>query len=46
MTILGLAESSKTMNRPEPILTLFDGLFPESINDREVKFWNNFHSSL
>ena len=27
MTILGLAESFKTMNRPGPIVTLFDGLF-------------------
>ena len=27
MTILGLAESFKTMNRPDPTVTLFDGLF-------------------
>ena len=30
MTILGVAESFKTMNRPnpaDPIVTLFDGLF-------------------
>ena len=27
MTILGLAESFTTMNRPDPTITLFDGLF-------------------
>ena len=27
MTILGLAESFKTMNRPYPTVTIFDGLF-------------------
>ena len=27
MTILGLAESFKTMNRPDPTVTLFDALF-------------------
>ena len=27
MTILGLAESFKTMNRPDTTVTLFDGLF-------------------
>ena len=29
MTILGLAESFKTMNRPDLSVTLFDGLFLE-----------------
>ena len=29
MTVLGLAESFKTMNRPDPAVTLFDGLFLE-----------------
>ena len=27
MTILGLAASFKTMNRSNPMVTLFDGLF-------------------
>ena len=27
MTILGIAESFKTMNLPDPTVTLFDGLF-------------------
>ena len=27
LTILGLAESFKTMDRPDPTATLFDGLF-------------------
>ena len=27
MTILGLAESFKMINRPDPTVTLFDGLF-------------------
>jgi len=27
MTILGPAESFKMMNRPDPAVTLFDGLF-------------------
>jgi len=27
MTILGLAESFKTVNQPDPNVTLFDGLF-------------------
>ena len=27
MTIFGLAESFKTINRPGPTVTLFDGLF-------------------
>jgi len=27
MTILGVAESFKTMNRPDPTVTLFDSLF-------------------
>ena len=27
MTIFELAESYKTMNRPDPTVTLFDGLF-------------------
>ena len=27
MTIFGLPESFKTMNRPDPTVTLFDGLF-------------------
>ena len=27
MNILGVAESLKTMNRPDPTVTLFDGLF-------------------
>ena len=27
MTILGIVESFKAMNRPDPIVTLFDGLF-------------------
>ena len=27
MTLFGLAESSKTMNRPDPTVTLVDGLF-------------------
>ena len=38
MIILGLAESFKTMNRPDPPVTLFDYLFLESIWDRDVKF--------
>ena len=29
MTILGLTESFKTMNRPDPTATLFDSLFLE-----------------
>ena len=38
MTILGQAESFKTMNWPDPMVTLFDGCFLESIKDRDVKF--------
>ena len=48
MTILGLAESFKTLNRPDParpwrFLTAY---FSESIKDMDVKFWHNLHSSL
>ena len=51
MTILGLAESFKTVNRPGPTwpgstLTLFDSLFIGQYKDRNVKFWNNLHSRL
>ena len=38
MTILGLAESFKTMNRPDPTVTLFDAYFSENIEDKELKF--------
>ena len=53
MTILGLAESLKTMNEPEP--TLYDparpghsstAYFSKSIKDRDVKSSHNLHSSL
>ena len=45
ITILGLAESFKTMNRPDSkrSLTVY---FSESIQDSEIKFWHNFYSSL
>ena len=49
MTISGLAEPFKTMNRLDPSLPDRDAfwrpIYSESINDREVKFWPNFHSS-
>ena len=35
---LGLAESFKTMNRSDLTITLFDGLFSESVKDRHMKF--------
>ena len=43
MTVLGITESFKMMNRPgptrhDPTITLFDGLFLNSIIDRDVKF--------
>ena len=41
MTISGLAESFKTMNRPGLTVTLFDSLFFGKWN-----FLHNFHSSL
>ena len=44
MTILGLAESVKTMNRPDPADRTH--LFTESINDRDVKFYHNIYSSF
>ena len=49
MTILGqLAESFKTVNRPDPTVTFFDGglFFSKSIKDRDLKFQHNLHSSL
>ena len=40
MTILGLAESLKTTNQPEPTGTLFDDLFlGKYIKYRDLKFW-------
>ena len=41
MTILGLAESFKTMNRPDR-----NGLFLGRYKDRDMKFGHNLHSSL
>ena len=41
MTILGLAESFKTMNWPGPTVTLFESLFFEKYKDRHVKFGHN-----
>ena len=38
MTILGLAESFKTMNRPDLIVIFSDGMFLENIKDGGVKF--------
>ena len=39
MTILGLAESFKTMNQSDPTVTLFDDLFlSEIMKDIDVKF--------
>ena len=38
MTILGLAESFKTMNQPNPTVTLLTAYFSESIEDTDVKF--------
>ena len=46
MTILGLAESFKVMNRPDPTVTNFDGLFLGNMKDRDVKFLHNHHSRL
>ena len=52
MTILGLAESFKTMNRPDPIpfptVTLFDGLFLGNykIWEREILSQSSFKSSI
>ena len=40
MIILGLAESFKTMNRPDPIVRLFDGLF---LGKYDVNFWHNLN---
>ena len=38
MTILGLAESFKMMNRPGPTVTLFDGLFIGKY--KKIEMWN------
>ena len=38
MAILELAESYKTINQPGPTVTLFDGLYLESIKDKDVNF--------
>ena len=38
MTILGLAETLKIMNRPDPTATLFDGIFLEKNIGRGLKF--------
>ena len=38
MTILGLAESFKTMNQPDLTVTLFHGLFLGNYKDGDVKF--------
>ena len=53
MTILRLAESFKTMNRPDPTVTLFDRdvlwqVFDgtESVKDRHVNFQHNLYLSL
>ena len=46
MTILELAKSFETLNGPDRTVTLFDGLFSESITDRDVKILHNLHSSL
>ena len=48
MTILGLAESFKTIIRPDPARTWrsLTAYFSESIKDREVKFVLNLHSNL
>ena len=40
MTILGLAESFKTMNRPGPTVTLFDGFFLEKYTKYKSIFSN------
>ena len=36
MTIFGIADSFKTMNRPDPTVTLFDGLFIRKYTDFEL----------
>ena len=46
MTILGLAKSFKTMNRPGPTITLLGAFFSERIKDKDVKFLHNLYSSL
>ena len=51
MTISKLAESFKTMNRPDPAgsgltVTLFEGLCLRKQKRRGVKFWYNLHLSL
>ena len=57
MTILGLAESFKTMNQPGPTGTLFDRLFIEKCRRLgsqylfkssicAIKIWNRYFDSL
>ena len=47
MTISGVSESFKSMNRPGPTWPdLFDGYFMESIKDKDVIFLHNLHWSL
>ena len=44
MTILGLAESFKTMNRPDPTLTLFDGLFLGNYKRQRIEIFTQLLS--
>ena len=50
MTIFGLAESFKTMNRSDTawshLWRYLIAYFSESIRDWDVKFQHNYHSSL
>ena len=46
MTILGLAESFKTMNPPEPTVTPLTTYFSESKKYRDEKFCHKLHSNL
>ena len=48
MTILGLAESFKTMNRPDPIITLFDDLYLGKYKryGHEILTQSSFKSSI
>ena len=46
MTILGLAESFKTLNRPCPTVTLLTAHFSESVKDKDVNFQHNLHFKI
>ena len=45
MIILGLAVSFKTMNRLDPTVTLFDGLFFKKAGKMEINLYDHFRTS-